>query len=589
MPDFSKQRTKTSLLVKKVGSKALDLQSNSSQHVSKHIIKRAQRIVGVRRFIAGWLLIVLLLSITTIATLLQVQHASRQTTATTGGTYTEGLVGTINNLNPLFSNGPIDESASHLIFNGLLRYDTTGALVPDVATDWQVDDSHKVYTVNLRQDVRWQDGQPLTADDVVYTITTIQDPEARSTLFASWQGIKVSAVTDHQVKFELSAPLAPFPNALVVPLLPKHILGNIKPNLLRTASFNTNPIGTGPFVFSALRNEHGKEQQLELKQNVGYYRGTPKLERFVLHAYPDDSTLANALKNREITAAVDLKADSVDRFAKDTSIRPVDIPLNRGVFAFFKTTSAPLTDANLRVALAEAIDRQPILELFKDRYAALKNPLLPSQLGFDATFSQQTNLADAAAKLDSLGWLKQSNGIRAKDGQPLELSLVTVNSAQYTAVASQLQKEWAAVGVSIKPQLLSPDQLEQTALSGHAYDILLYGISIGNDPDVYAYWHSSQARAGGLNFSEWQSGRADTSLEVARTRLESVLRQARYKTFQDEWLKAAPAVALYQPRVSYAYHQNATGFVIFPSNDAADRLTNVESWTVNTKLVNQTP
>lgn len=589
MPDFSKQRAKTSELVKKVGSQAVDLQNQSTQHVKKHVLHRASRIVGVRRFMASWLLLVSLLCIATGATLLQIYSQSRASAPVDGGTYTEGLIGTINNLNPLFTSGTVDESISKLLFNGLFRYDTSGTLVADTAKDMQVDESRKIYTINLRSDVRWHDGQPLKADDVVFTINAIQDPATRSTLFASWQGVKVSAVTDSQVRFELPAPFAPFPNALTVPILPKHALEDYKLDRLRTANFNTSPIGTGPFTFSALRNVGSKEQQIELNRNKNYFRGAPKLDRFVIHTYPDDELLAQALKEREITAAVDLKADTVESFAKDTSIRPTDIPLNSGVFAFFKTSQPVLADANIRSALAQAIDRQAILQVFKSRYAPLKTPLLPSQLGFDGAFQQQTNIAEAEKKLDAAGWVKQANGMRAKDGQPLEFGLTTVNTAQYSATASELQKQWMKIGVSIKPQLLTPEQLQQNALAGHAYDILLYGISIGYDPDVYAYWHSSQARAGGLNFSEWKSGRADASLEVARTRLEPVLRQARYKTFLDEWAKSTPAVALYQPRVNYAYHQNARGFVAFPSTSAAERLTNVEDWTVNTKSVDRTP
>lgn len=589
MPDFSKQRARTTQLIKKVGDKAIDLQTNSSKHVKKHFVKRTDRIDGLKRFISGWILLVVLLCVATIATFLQLRSQSRVSAPASGGIYTEGLIGTINNLNPLFSNGSVDESTAKLLFNGLFRHDVNGELVPDLASSIKVDENHKLYTITLRDDVYWHDGRKLTAADVAYTIGAIQNPETRSTLFASWQGIKVTAPNDKEVTFELPAPFAPFPNALTVSILPKHLLDSIKNSRLRTAPFNTQPIGTGPFAFAALRDEEGKQQQVELRKNSNYFRGAPRLDRFVIHTYPDDESLSAALKNREITAAVDLKSDSVETFSKDSSIRPTDIPLNSGVFAFFKTSAPLLSDANVRTALAQAVDRQAILKLFNTRYASLKTPLLPSQLGFDAAYSQQSNLVEADQKLTAAGWIKQANGTRVKDGQTLELSLTTANTPQYTALAAELQKQWSAVGVSIKPQLLPPEQLQQNALSAHAYDILLYGISIGYDPDVYAYWHSSQARVGGLNFSEWKSSRADSSLETARTRLEPILRTARYKTFLDEWLKSTPAVALYQPRVNYAYHQNATGFVAFPVTSASERLTNVEQWTVNSKPKNHTP
>lgn len=589
MPDFSKHRKKTSQLIKKVGDSAVNLQTSSSEHVNKYVTRRKQNIVGVKRFIASWLALVILLCIVSIGSLVQVFSAARINAPTEGGTYTEGMVGSLTNLNPLFGSGVLDDSAARLLFNGLLRYDTNGELVPDLAKNWRVEDDRRTYTVVLKEGVTWHDGQPFTAKDVLYTIKAIQNPETRSPLFSSWQGIKVAAVNEREVKFELPATFAPFPTALTVPILPRHLLVDTPFAQLRSAAFNNQPIGTGPFVFNTLRSEQGGQQQLELSRNQIYLHGAPKLERFVLHTYPDNDAMAEALENREITAAVDLGAESVKNFANDTSIRLADIPLNSGVFAFFKTSHPLLSDAAVRSALVAGLDREVILRLFDARYAPLKTPILSSQLGFDPAYAQKTNGAGAEAQLEAAGWVKQANGIRAKDGVPLEFELTTVNSSQYTALATELKKQWAQIGVSVEPQLLTPEQLQQTALAAHSYDILLYGISIGHDPDVYAYWHSSQARPNGLNFSEWKSERADSSLDVARTRLETVLREARYRTFQDEWLKGAPAAALYQPRVNYAYHQNASGFVSFAVNNASDRLTNVEQWTVSTKRVYRTP
>jgi peptide/nickel transport system substrate-binding protein len=588
MARFTKQRERTSKLVKNVGDKALTLQSSSSKHVSKYLTKRVSRVQGVKRFLASWLALVLGLILATFGTILQLQRVSLADAPANGGVYNEGMIGKINNLNPLFAGGVVDDSAAKLIFNGLLRHDTDGQLVADLATDWHVDENKNNYIVNLRRDVQWHDGQPFTSEDVAYTIETIQNPATRSTLFASWQGVKVIPVTRYQVRFELPAVFAPFSTALTVPILPKHLLVDIEPARLRTAPFNTQPVGTGPFIMQALRNEV-KQQQLELTRNEEYYRGSPRLERFILHTYENSEALATALKEREITAAVDLESQVTKSFENDRSIRLGEIPLNNGVFAFFKTTAPLLGDANVRRALASAIDRRSIISIYKARYGTLKTPLLPNHQGYDVKYAQKTNLAEARSLLDQANWKVQPGGSRAKDGAKIELNLVTVNSTEYSIMANELKRQWEAIGVGVKVQELTPEQLQQNALTAHSYDILLYGISLGTDPDVYAYWHSSQARSGGLNFSEWSSGRADSSLDVARTRLEAVLRNARYQTFQDEWLKSAPAVALYQPRTSYAYHQNAKGFIEFPSNSAADRLTNVEEWTVSTKTVQRTP
>jgi len=590
MMDISKHRKRTAKIVEKLGSRAIDLQGSSTKHVKRYLTRRAGRFDGVKRFVFGWLLLVLFLTLGTVSSLQQARLASRAPMPVAGGVYTEGMVGGVNNLNPLFSSGMVDDSASRMVFNGLMRYNEEGNLVPDLATELKVDESKKIYTVNLRDDVVWHDEQPFTAEDVTFTFSTIQNTATRSTSYASWQGIKVSTLDKYSVRFELPAPFAPFPDALTTAILPGHLLKELPPEQIRTSPFNTSPVGTGPFVFKTLRSEPGKQQQIEFTSNPRYFRGEPKIERFIMRLYEDDEALARAMGSREITAAVDLKLDTAEEISTDKSIRQVDIPLNSGVFAFMKTTSPILADVNIRNALSQSINRETaVLGLFNARYTPLKSPLLPSQIGYDSRYNQLTNVAGAEGLLDAAGWVKQANGMRAKDGAPLKLNLITVNSAQYSALAGELQKQWAAVGVDVQPQLLSLEQLQQNGLAAHSYDILLYGISVGYDPDVYAYWHSSQARSSGLNFSEWKSTRADTSLEVARTRLEKILREARYKTFLDEWNKSSPAVALYQPRVTYVYHQNAHGIKPVAANNASARLTNVEDWTVGIAPTQQTP
>ena len=579
---------KTTKLVKKMGDQAVDLQSSSTSHIRKNIILRFGHALESKRFTIGWLALVVSLIVLSLVTLKQIDSAAYIHAGTIGGTYTDGMVGSFNNLNPLFTNGVVDESSNRLIFNGLLRYDTEGKLVTDLAKDYHVNDDHKTYVVNLRQDVRWHDGQMVTAQDVVYTIKTIQNPATRSTRYSGWQRIAVTAPSKYQVVFTLPTTLASFPDALTVPIVPKHLLSDIKPDALRSAGFNTKPVGTGPFVVQVLRTDT-RQPQLELKRNESYYRGAPKIERFVLRTYSDDNIMEKALEDRDITAAAGLTVTEAQSLSSDTGVRVQNIPLYSGMFAFFKTTSPTLSEVKVRQALVEDFDRQAILKLYNAQYPPLKTPLLPTQLGYSAEFGQSTNQVEAAALLDSAGWVKKADGKRVKDGAKLELSLVTVDSPDQITLATELQKQWANIGVSIKIQYLTPEQLGQTTLATHGYDILLYGISIDHDPDVYAYWHSSQALPGASNFSEWRSSRADISLDIARTRLEDVLRVARYHSFEDEWKKSAPALALYQLETTYAVHQNVTGFVPVASTNVADRFTNVEDWTVATKLVTKSP
>ncbi len=585
-----KKGTAQSRLGARVGSKVTEFSSNSTKHVKRYIARRARRLTEkeTSRFVLGWFSLVLLLCFATFGALWRLRVTSRTLDSTTGGTYIEGMIGSLNNLNPLFGGGTVDDSSARLIFNGLLRYNEEGKAEPDVAESYEVDPGLQKYTVKLRRDVRWHDGQTLTAKDVLFTINTIKNPVSRSSQFGSWKGVKVEAPSDYEVVFTLDSPLVTFPTLLTQPIIPKHLLEDVKIENLRTAHYNARPVGTGPFKFAALRSDN-QQKQLELVANKDYFKSVPELDSFIIRTYSDDDALADALANREVMAAVDIKPDSVRRFADDPVIRLSSAPLSSGVFAFLKTTAPKLSDSSLRKALAGAIDRQAVLEQFHGTYRPLATPTLPTMLGNARDPRQTTNSADANALLDAAGWVKQSDGTRKKGGESLTLSLVTIDSPEYSQLANRLVQQWKAVGVTVQAQMLNPEILQQNALKSHDYDILLYGISFGHDPDTYAYWHSSQARTGGYNFSEWKSPRADVSLQFGRVTSEVPTRISRYKILQDEWIKQTPAIALYQPYTTYAHHENARGILHGTMDSTADRLANVEDWTVSLRSVRRTP
>lgn len=582
-----KNKLQPEKLAENIAEKAVDAQKSTTKHIKRFITRRTDRTEGVRRFAAGWLILAIGICLTSGFAALSLFNKSHTTTPADGGTYIEGIIGSVGNLNPLFNDGGVDSEVDRLVFNGLLHYDTEGKLANDLAKSFKVSKNGKIYSLALRDDVLWHDGQPMTSKDVIFTVKTIQNPASRSPLFTSWQGVKVSAPAKNKVKFELTQPSAPFAHVLTTPILPAHLLSGIDKEDLRTASFNNKPIGSGPFVFKVLRNTKNG-QEVELSANEFYFKGKPRVDRFIVSAFEDQDDLAKFLKNREITAAVDLSSGSTDTFKDSNHIRTVQYPLNNGVFAFFKTSKPPLSNKTIRTALTLATDRKEILKLFDSRYKPLKTPLLPGQIGYSKSFNQETNTKKAASLLSKDGW-KLKDGVRTKGKKTLTIKLTTRDTDEYKLMAEELQRQWSKLGVVVQPVLLNQEQMEQTALSAHDYEVLLFGISIGADPDVLAYWHSSQARPGLKNFSEWKSSNADLNLEIARSKSDPALRAARYQAFMADWRAESPAVALYQPYANYSYNQNAQGFKIFPLNVLADRLTNVEDWTVETRKVYLTP
>jgi len=220
-------------------------------------------------------------------------------------------------------------------------------------------------------------------------------------------------------------------------------------------------------------------------------------------------------------------------------------------------------------------------------YSALpvKGPLLQGQIGYNAQYNQaSTDIAAAKAMLDAQGWKPGADGIRQKDGRRLTLSLYAQDNGEYSGVASRLQKQWLAVGVELQVNLKSTTDFQAIlSSSSRSYDVLLYGISIGRDPDVYVYWNSKNADVRSesrLNFSDYRSPAADAALQAGRTRSDASLRAVKYQPFLQAWRDDAPAVGLYQPRFLYLTHSKVYGLQEHPINAEIERLTNVHNWMI---------
>jgi peptide/nickel transport system substrate-binding protein len=270
---------------------------------------------------------------------------------------------------------------------------------------------------------------------------------------------------------------------------------------------------------------------------------------------------------------------------KNTSAVEYNIPLTSAVMLFMRTSQESLKDVKVRKALALATDVTKLRSLLDYPVIAANEPLLKGQIGYNPASAELTSDQEQANKLlDEAGWVKGADGIRAKAGKPLELNFVSQNSAEYTTLSKSLKEQWAAVGVKLigTEELKTSDEI-QSVISQRSYDVLLYGVSIGADPDVFAYWHSTQAdirSQGQLNVSEYKSTVADQSLEAGRTRSDPLVRAIKYKAFLEAWKNDVPAIALYQPRFLYITSNNLVGLPNKSINTDTDRFNNVQDWTI---------
>jgi peptide/nickel transport system substrate-binding protein len=565
-----------------------DLGVQAEASIETHFFTRFDHLSQVRGFVFIWVGVIILMIVLVFAENISLGGYFQVSQPVAGGFFSEGVQGTFTNANPIYATSDADTTVSRLIFASLFQTNSQGKLVGDLASNYSVDSTGKVYTVHLKKNLKWQDGKPLTAKDVAFTYNTIENPNAQSPLFMSWQGISVNAPNTSTVVFKLPDVLASFPYNLNTGILPAHLLASIPASDLRSANFNTiSPVGSGPFEWQGLKvvganNPEEEQVTVALKPFDKYVGGRPKLEQFEAEIFADQNQLAAAFKSKSITAieAVSPPATSVqDR----TGTTKRNFVLRATNMVFFKTTDGVLNDLSVRKALVKGANVPSIISSLGYPAIPVTEPLLKGQLAYNPAYSQSTfNLAAAKSLLYGDGWIVSKSGIRYKSGKPLEFSLTAADTPENHSVTNQLKWQWDKLGVNLNVQLLDPGDF-QTALDYHDYDAVMASISIGVDPDVFVYWDSSQADIRSterLNFSEYSNSSSDEALESGRTRLDPALRVIKYAPFLQNWQQDAPALGLYQPRLLYLVNGRLNGVNIKTLTTNSDRFFNVQNWEI---------
>lgn len=561
----------------------------TEEHLERHFFRRLAKLSSVRRFTVSWVLLLVLLAGCVFMQTRALGKYYLNSVPASGGIYTEGFVGNFTNANPIYASTNADSNISRLLFAGLLKYNQHNQLEGDLAKEWSVDEKGTHYEVKLRPNLYWHDGKALTSEDVAFTYQTIQNPDTKSPFAVSWQGVKITTPDPQTVVFELPNPLISFPHSLTGGIVPKHLLGTIPKSQLRAVGFNTKPIGSGPFKWEGVEvtgdTPEEREQHIGLLPFENYHQGKPKIDKITLKVYHSENSLLDAFRKRELNAIAGISSIPHD-IQSDIDTQEYNVPLTSAVMVFLKMNQEVLQDATVRQALALATDQPAILQEFPEPVTPVHEPLLVGQIGYDKALGQAVNDPVKAAKLlDDAGWKLNAQNIREKNGKPLSFRLFSQENDEYTRVSQTLQKQWRQVGVDVQLSLQSESDL-QTTIAFHNYDALLYGISIGADSDIFAYWHSSQADLRSptrLNFSEYKSLVADRALEGGRTRAEPTLRAIKYHPFLEAWNRDVPAISLYQPHFLYVTRGHLAGFNPETFNSTADRYSHVEEWMIGQK------
>jgi peptide/nickel transport system substrate-binding protein len=479
---------------------------------------------------------------------------------TAGGIFVEGMVGAPQSLNPLLRDGyPIDEELTDLIFDGLTRYDAAGSLTPVLAESWSVSEDGLTVQFTLREDAVWHDGQPVTAADALFTYGLLQDEAfpGSAALGQLWREVVISQVDERTIQFTLPAPYSPFLEATTQPIVPAHLLADVPAADLATAVFNLAPVGTGPFMVDGSVNwrENGR---LRLIPNPNDWRGGTQIAALEFQFFPDEATLLAAFRDGQIQAINRVSQNALPLVAASPDARLFSAPLPTYAALWFnmRLAGAELTrTASGRQALAAALDRQALVDVaLNGQGLVFDGPYLPGNWAYNPAVSSSRpyDPATAASLLDTADWTFPAAGqVRQKEGQPLSLRLLGLDSPTAQAVAETIRQQWAAVGVEAQITLAPDVAALRQLLADGAYDVALLSFTPPGDPDLYDFW-SQEAIVRGQNYTGWNSRRASEALEQARQVWGERERRPLYDTFLRFFDQDLPALTLYQDVYTYA-------------------------------------
>lgn len=513
-----------------------------------------------------------------------------------GGTYREGVIGSPRFINPLLATSQSDQDLTKLIYSGLLREDGAGGYTNDLAEDYSISEDGLTYTVNLRDNIYFHDGKPVTADDVLFTVLLAQNQALKSPKKVAWEGVQVSKQGDKTVVFQLKSPFPAFLNNLTLGILPKHLWKDLGVNDIALTDLNLDPVGSGPYYIKSVEKAAGIPKKFILKANNSFVLARAYIDTLEIHVYGNQSDIIADLESKQIDGVAGLSPDTAKKIADKSDVYTIKTATLPRIYAiFFNQAKSPsLVDVNVRKALSLALDKQKIIDAGLEGFAVNTNTPVPALLEETSVSTNKAikseNIVDntqttAEELLDKAGYIKnETTGIREKKDKKgnvttLSLTITTIGSIEeFKKVAFEIKNEWEKIGVQTDVKLFETGDINQTVIKNRDYDTLLYGTIVETDSDLYAFWHSSQMKDRGLNLSMYANQKVDTALTNIRTSLDASVREKAFSTLETEIGKDVPAIFLYSPYFIYITNKDTHVADFGMIRNPEDRWTNVYAW-----------
>ena len=511
---------------------------------------------------------------------------------TYGGELHEGMIGLPRNINPVLAINDTDRDISSLIYSGLMKW-SKGELTTDLAKSYKLSDDGLTYTFTLRDDAHFQDGTLLTTDDIVFTIQKIQDATLKSPRKSDWSNVIVQATSPNEIRFILKQAYSPFLTNTTLGILPKHIWNTINDDQFIFSHYNVEPIGSGPYKVSGITYDSmGIPTDFKLSTWSGYYGKKPYLSNILFSFYADEDKALTALDNGTITSLATVSATEALKLASNKAqpytVLQSSLPRIFGVF--FNQNQAPvLADKIVRQALDMSIDRKAIMDAVLSGYGVPLDGPLPSNIETeDRKPTAVIDIAGAKSLLEKNGWkIATSSGIYSKKNtkgvvQTISFDIYTADTTDLKQAAQMVKDSWTKMGAQVNLRVFNASDLYQNVIRTRKYDALLFGELIGKDQDLYAFWHSSQIKAPGLNIALYTNSKVDKLLEDIRTTNDDLSRTMKYSQFNDNISTDIPASFLYSPNFIYIVPKELKNIKLQDITIPADRWNSVSEWYIST-------
>ncbi len=530
-----------------------------------------------------------------VSFLIQLSSSYSVHIATQGGTFTEGIVGTPRFINPVLAVTRADKDLSMLVYGGLMHLGENGVLLPNIAESVTVSEDGLTYNVLLKQNINFHDEIKLTAEDILFTVSRIQDPLIASPLRASFDGVTVEKIGDYELNFILPEPYAPFIENLTFGILPQHKWKDAGAEEFPYSQHNSEPIGSGPYIVTNIvRNAFGIPEKYTLKAFESYHLGTPKIETVELHFFSTEEDLIESFKKGTVQGIVGIDSKSLEKYDLHEATHHIErIPLPRTFALFINQNKSPaLRDPAARKALDIALNRQTLIDTVLLGYGNSLTSPMPVGFGtIVATSSGSTASIDAArAILRDGGWeLNPETQIWEKDidktRTSLSFSIATANTDSFETTAEFLRDTWKTLGAEVSIKQFEQSDLAQSVIRPRDYETLLFGTQLGRSLDFYSFWHSSQRNDPGLNVALYANITTDSILSEMRRKSNIEEHERAITRFVEEIQKETPALFLYSPELLYIFPNTVNGATFRGLSEPQERFSSIQNWYIETESV----